>query len=104
PIAFDTSPCAYRMKRFLDDRLSVLDPIEVLHDHVLARLKLIRRSGAVAAHVVCSARKQRLEGKLQRIAEACAERVGMPAEVGCCGWAGDKGFTLPELNAHALRD
>jgi len=28
----------------------------------------------------------------------------MPAEVGCCGWAGDKGFTVPELNAHALRD
>jgi D-lactate dehydrogenase len=21
----------------------------------------------------------------------------------CCGWAGDKGFTTPELNAHALR-
>ena len=43
-------------------------------------------------------------GKLRRIAEACAERVAMPAEVGCCGWAGDKGFTVPELNAHALRD
>jgi D-lactate dehydrogenase len=24
--------------------------------------------------------------------------------VGCCGWAGDKGWTTPELNAHALRD
>jgi D-lactate dehydrogenase len=104
PIAFDTSPCAYRMKRFLDGRLSVLDPIEVLHDHVLARLELTRRPGAVAAHVVCSARKQGLEGKLRRVAEACAERVGMPAEVLCCGWAGDKGFTVPELNAHALRD
>jgi D-lactate dehydrogenase len=104
PIAFDTSPCAYRMKRFLDGRQSVLDPIEVLHDHVLARLELTRRPGAVTAHAVCSARKQGLEGKLQSIAEACAERVGMPAEVGCCGWAGDKGFTVPELNAHALRD
>jgi D-lactate dehydrogenase len=25
-------------------------------------------------------------------------------EVRCCGFAGDKGFTRPELNAHALRD
>jgi D-lactate dehydrogenase len=23
--------------------------------------------------------------------------------VTCCGWAGDRGFTFPELNAHALR-
>jgi D-lactate dehydrogenase len=53
---------------------------------------------------VCSARKQGLEGKLRQIAEARAERIGMPAEVGCCGWAGDKGFTVPELDAHALRD
>jgi hypothetical protein len=29
-----------------------------------------------------------------------AERVAIPAEVGCCGWAGDKGFTVPELNAN----
>ena len=27
----------------------------------------------------------------------------MPAEIGCCGFAGDKGFTTPELNAYALR-
>jgi D-lactate dehydrogenase len=29
--------------------------------------------------------------------------VVQPAEVGCCGWAGDKGFTVPQLNEHALR-
>ncbi len=27
----------------------------------------------------------------------------MPAEVGCCGFAGDKGFNVPELNKWALR-
>ena len=34
---------------------------------------------------------------------ACAETAVLPDEVGCCGWAGDKGFTTPELNEHALR-
>ncbi|MGB6650360.1 MAG: hypothetical protein WBG01_17665, partial [Bacteroidota bacterium] len=24
--------------------------------------------------------------------------------VGCCGWAGDRGFSFPELNASALHD
>ena len=27
----------------------------------------------------------------------------MPDAVGCCGFAGDRGFTHPELNEHALR-
>ena len=28
----------------------------------------------------------------------------MPEGIHCCGFAGDKGFTLPALNQHALRD
>jgi D-lactate dehydrogenase len=104
PIAFDTSPCAYRMKRFLDSRLPILDPIEALLDHVLPRVAIARQPGPIAVHAVCSVRKQGLDGKLRQLAEAFAERVAAPAEVGCCGWAGDKGFTVPELNAHALRN
>jgi D-lactate dehydrogenase len=33
----------------------------------------------------------------------CARDVLIPDEVGCCGWAGDRGFSHPELNASALR-
>jgi D-lactate dehydrogenase len=44
-----------------------------------------------------------LEGKLQAVAAKCSEHVVVPDGVGCCGFAGDKGFTEPELNAHALR-
>ncbi|MDD3550146.1 MAG: hypothetical protein PHW88_06790, partial [Bacteroidales bacterium] len=33
----------------------------------------------------------------------CSKNVFIPAEVGCCGFAGDKGFTRPEINAYALR-
>ena len=54
-------------------------------------------------HLTCSGRKMGLEGKLRAIAEACAERAVLPPNVGCCGWAGDKGFVTPELNEHALR-
>jgi D-lactate dehydrogenase len=104
PVVFDTSPCAYRMKRWLEGRLQVLDLAEFLHDHALARLNIERQPGPVALHPVCSVRKQGLEEKLRKVAETCAERVVMPPEVQCCGWAGDKGFTTPELNAHALRD
>jgi D-lactate dehydrogenase len=27
----------------------------------------------------------------------------VPSEIGCCGFAGDKGFTLPALNRWGLR-
>jgi D-lactate dehydrogenase len=104
PIVFDTSPCAYRMKRFLDGRLPVLDISEALQALVLPRLRLSPLAATVAVHPVCSVRKQGLVDTLHAVAAACARGVVQPERVGCCGWAGDKGWTAPELNAHALRD
>jgi D-lactate dehydrogenase len=104
PIVFDTSPCAYRMKRFLDGRLAVLDISEALQKLVLPRLAIEPLEATVAVHPVCSVRKQGLDGTLRAVAAACAAQVVQPERVGCCGWAGDKGWTVPELNAHALRD
>ena len=40
---------------------------------------------------------------LVSLAKLCSNQVVIPEEVGCCGFAGDKGFTHPELNAYALR-
>ena len=103
PIVFDTSPCAYRMKRRLEGRLAVMDIVEFAHDVLLDRLTFTRQPRSIAVHPVCSLRKMGLESKLEAVARACAETVTVPDAVLCCGWAGDKGFTTPELNAHALR-
>jgi len=40
---------------------------------------------------------------LVKVAQLCSTNVLVPGELACCGFAGDKGFTLPELNAHGLR-
>ena len=37
------------------------------------------------------------------LAHRCSTNVTVPAEVGCCGFAGDKGFFYPEINRWALR-
>jgi D-lactate dehydrogenase len=103
PVVCDTSPCVQRMKGMLDPRLRLHEPAEFIHDHLMGRLRFDRRPGTVALHVTCSATKMGLEGKLRAVAEACAERVVVPP-TGCCGFAGDKGFTNPELTASALRD
>jgi D-lactate dehydrogenase len=103
PIVFDTSPCAYRMKRVLAGRLAVHDCIEFAHDVLLPKLPLRRRPGVVAVHPVCSVRKMGLVDKLTAVAARCSERVVTVDDVLCCGFAGDRGFSHPELNEHALR-
>jgi D-lactate dehydrogenase len=80
-----------------------MDIVEFIHDRLLQALTIRKQPGAAAVHVTCSARKMGLEGKMRAIAAACVETPVLPDSVGCCGWAGDKGFTTPELNAHALR-
>ena len=40
PIVFDTSPCAYRMRRYCGARLPVQDSIEFIHDTVLPRVAI----------------------------------------------------------------
>lgn len=103
PIVSDTSPCSFRLKQALPERLRPLDVVEFVHDQVLPRLALTKQAAPVAVHVTCSTRKMGLEAKMKAIAAACSDRVIVPEGVGCCGWAGDKGFATPELNAHALR-
>jgi D-lactate dehydrogenase len=103
PIVFDTSPCAYRMKRFLAGRLAVQDSIEFIDAEVLPRVAIAPAPGPVAIHPVCSVRKMGTQDRLAAIARRCSNEVVTVDDVLCCGFAGDKGFTRPELNEHALR-
>ena len=103
PVVFDTSPCSYRMQRFLAQRLIVHDAIEFIHDEVLPRVAIECRPETVAIHPVCSVRKMGTVDKLSAIARRCRANVVSVDAVLCCGFAGDKGFNQPELNEHALR-
>ena len=105
PIVFDTTPCALRVKKNQEQTpLKLYDITEFLHDVVLERLTIHKRPETVAIHPTCSNINMGLQAKLKAIAETCVEKVIVPDRISCCGWAGDKGFTHPELNASALRD
>ena len=104
PIVFDTSPCAFRALRDIGPGLKVYDIADFLHDFVINRLQISKIDEVVALHPTCSTIKMNLQPKLKAIAEACAAEVVVPAQVYCCGWSGDRGFTYPELNANALRN
>jgi len=103
PIVFDTSPCAYRMRRICGARLTVHDSIEFIHDAVLPRVALAPVREPVAIHPVCSVRKMGTLDKLTAIASRCCVEVVTVQDILCCGFAGEKGFNRPELNEYALR-
>jgi len=102
PVLCDTSPCAHHLRAAAGSRLSLYEPVEFIHRFLLDRLRFERQPETVAIHLTCSSMKMGLADKLEALAKACAEKVVVPAGVGCCGFAGDKGFTHPELNASAL--
>ena len=45
-----------------------------------------------------------LHEKFSQLAHVCSNEVIVPTDVKCCGFAGDRGFNFPELNASALRN
>ena len=111
PILIDTSPCAWSLatcrhalspkNQRVYDRLTILDSVAFAHGRVLPKLPIVRRLPRVAVHPVCSVVKLGLAGKLEACARSCAESVVVPLAAGCCGFAGDRGFTHPELTAAA---
>ncbi|MBK7422721.1 MAG: FAD-binding oxidoreductase [Propionivibrio sp.] len=103
PIIMDASACSVRMQTYLAGRLKLYDFHEFAHDALLPRLRLARQAGPIALHINCSVRKSGSDAKLQALVRACVEQVIEPAGVTCCGFAGDRGFVVPELYQHALR-
>jgi D-lactate dehydrogenase len=103
PVLVDTSPCLYRMQKTMDKRLNLLDPVEFTLTHLMERLKVSPINETIAYHHTCSSVKMGLEAKAMTLAKACAMEVVVPDLVGCCGFAGDRGFNFPELNAAALQ-
>ncbi|NIC06906.1 FAD-binding and (Fe-S)-binding domain-containing protein [Billgrantia bachuensis] len=103
PILSDTSPCVLHMQGRLDGRLTVQEPVAFAHDHLLPRLEITPLDERVAVHVTCSSTHMGLGERMVALARACAREVVVPAEITCCGFAGDKGLVTPELNASALK-
>lgn len=103
-ILVDMSPCLFRMKETLDPKLQLFEPIEFIHTFLIDRLEFHRLNETVVIHTPCSAITMGLAEKFKLVAELCAEKVVVPSGIDCCGWAGDRGFTYPELNESALAD
>ena len=109
PVVTDASPCAgtlaetaQRLLRENGRELRSFDFPAFWAREVLPRLDAPpRRPGAVILHPTCTLVKGGGLPDLLAVARAHAETVSVPRFAECCGFAGDKGFALPELTASA---
>ena len=102
PVVCDQSPCLHRMRKCIT-RMPLYEPVEFIWDYLRDRLEFTPIDRRIALHFTCSTREMGLVDKMTRLARLCSRHVFLPEGVGCCGFAGDRGWTHPELNRWALR-
>ena len=102
PVLCDMSPCLFTMKENMGASLKLYEPVEFIMERLMPHLDITPLNETITVFPVCSLRKMGLEQELHGLAQACAAKVVVP-DTNCCGFAGDRGFSFPELNRHGLR-
>ena len=107
PIVFDTSSCYTFFKKNLELQIrkdiTIYDVSEFLMLFIAPKLQPVKRQSRVALHIPCSLEKHELSQTMINLAKEYADEVIIPEFSGCCGFAGDKGFNVPELNESATK-
>jgi D-lactate dehydrogenase len=111
PILVDTSPCTYQFlhptpglsKVALEklDQLKFVDIIQFL-SQCIADKDYPALNNKIVLHPTCSTEKMGDRKQMVSLAEKCTKEVIVPIHWGCCGFAGDRGLIVPELNQTAM--
>jgi len=109
PVVTDASPCAGTLadlvKAILQEtgrEVRMLDfPVFWAREVLPGIADPPRRKGTAVLHPTCTLIKSGGVADLVAVARAHAERVEVPLFAECCGFAGDRGFLVPELAASA---
>ena len=103
PVLCDMSPCLYTMHTNMDGgALKLYEPAEFILKFLVDKLNIKKLDRRIAVFAVCSTKKLGVDNLLFEVAKRCAKEVTI-IESNCCGFAGDRGFTFPQLNTHGLR-
>ena len=102
PVLCAQSPCLHRMRKVMK-KMKLYEPAEFIMTYLKDRLDFHPIDRPVALHLTCSTREMGVDKDMIALAKMCSTKVYLPEGVGCCGFAGDRGFTFPEMNKYALR-
>ncbi|MGV1048914.1 MAG: FAD-binding and (Fe-S)-binding domain-containing protein [Solirubrobacterales bacterium] len=93
-----TEPNAERLAK-----LEIVDSVSWAHDRLLPWLEVAEKVGSATVHPTCATRHMGLALRLKALAGALAEDVYVAPSATCCGFAGDRGISHPELTESATR-
>ncbi len=85
-------------------KLEILDSVAWAHGRLLPKLDVTRKVGSATVHPTCATRHMGLSARLESLASALADEVYVAPSATCCGFAGDRGISHPELTEAATRD
>ena len=102
PVLCAQSPCLHRMRKVMK-KMKLYEPAEFIMTYLVDRLDFHPTDKPIALHLTCSTRQMGVDKDMIALAKLCSNNVFVPEGVGCCGFAGDRGFTFPELNKYGLR-
>ena len=113
PVVIDAASCTGAIADPADGVLSEenaerLGQMEIVDSvawalRLLPNLDIAQKVGSATAHPTCATRRLGLAHPLKALAEALADEVYIAPSATCCGFAGDRGITHPELTASATR-
>jgi D-lactate dehydrogenase len=115
PVVVDASSCTHAiadpgegvLSEESSERLAeleILDSVAWANDRLLPWLGVAEKIGSATVHPTCATRLMGLAASLESLAGALAEEVFVPPSATCCGFAGDRGVSHPELTAAATAD
>ena len=84
-------------------KVEILDSVAWAHDRLLPKLQIANRLGSATVHPTCATRHLGLAPRLRSLAGALADDVYVAPSSTCCGFAGDRGISHPELTEAATR-
>ncbi|MDX6609480.1 MAG: D-lactate dehydrogenase [Solirubrobacterales bacterium] len=84
-------------------RLEIVDSVAWAHDRLLPWLEVAETVDSATVHPTCATRHMGLAPRLRALADILAEDVYVAPSATCCGFAGDRGISHPELTAAATR-
>jgi len=112
PVVIDAASCTQALTEPGDGVLSeenaarlaeleILDSVAWAHDRLMPWLEVEEKIDSATVHPTCATRHMGLAGRLRSLTDALAEDVYVAPSATCCGFAGDRGISHPELTAAA---
>ncbi|RDU61746.1 FAD-binding oxidoreductase [Helicobacter sp. MIT 14-3879] len=109
-VVCDHSACSYELvKRVVEFAkhsglsVKIYDMPQYLAEVLLAKLSIQPLEENIGLYAMCATKRGKWSDTLYEVAKACTKgEVIIHHKTECCGFAGNKGFTTPELNESAL--